>query len=155
MGLSFAHGKSASRAEHGQQSIPQIQTRPRLCVECHPFARSRARYRCQSAARIGRWQLQHLHCRYWQRLRRLLRICPKRRLNGTAEVKSMLPFDPIELRDFWLEVRLKYALDNEPRGPDRNRPPGVAHMSRTNYSVGRVCDFVGGYLVGLWRELKP
>jgi hypothetical protein len=67
----------------------------------------------------------------------------------------MLPFDPIELRDFWLEVRLKYALDNEPRGPDHNRPPSVAHMSRTNYSVGRVCDFVGGYLVGLWRELKP
>jgi hypothetical protein len=67
----------------------------------------------------------------------------------------MLPFDPIELRDFWLEVRLKYALDNEPRGPGPNRPPGVVHMSRTNYSVGRVCDFVDGYLVGLSRELKP
>ena len=67
----------------------------------------------------------------------------------------MLPFDPIELRDFWLKVRLKYALDSAPRGPGPNRPAGVAHMSRTNYSVGRVGDFVGGYLVGLWRELKP
>jgi hypothetical protein len=67
----------------------------------------------------------------------------------------MLPFDPIELRGFWLEVRLKYALDNEPRGPGPNRPPGVAHISRTNYSVGRVGDFVSGYFVGLWRELKP
>jgi hypothetical protein len=67
----------------------------------------------------------------------------------------MLPFDPIELRDFWLEVRLKYALDDEPRGPGPNRPSNVVHISRTNHSVGRVCDFVDGYLVGLSRELKP
>ena len=25
----------------------------------------------------------------------------------------------------------------------------------SNHSIGRVCDFVGGYLVGLSRELKP
>src|SRR5215217_1750598 len=98
------------------------------------------------ATRTKRWQLQHLHGRYRQCLRWLFRSCPKRRSNRTAEVKSMLPFDPIELRDFWLKVRLKYALDSAPRGPGPNRPAGVAHMSRTNYSVGRVGDFVGGYL---------
>lgn len=67
----------------------------------------------------------------------------------------MLPFDPVAERDFWLEVRLKYALDDEPRGPGPNRPPNVVHISRTNHSMGRVCDFVGGYLVGLSKELKP
>jgi hypothetical protein len=67
----------------------------------------------------------------------------------------VLPFDPVAERDFWLEVRLKYALDDELRGPGPNRPPNVVHISRTNHSVGRVCDFVGGYLVGLSRELKP
>lgn len=67
----------------------------------------------------------------------------------------MLPFDPVAERDFWLEVCLKYALDNEPPGPGPNRPPNVVHISRANHAVGRVCDFVGGYLVGLSRELKP
>jgi hypothetical protein len=67
----------------------------------------------------------------------------------------MLPFDPIDLREFFLEVRLKYVIDSNPPAPDRNRPPNVAHMARTNYSIGRACDFVNGYLVGLSRELKP
>lgn len=65
----------------------------------------------------------------------------------------MLPFDPVAERDFWLEVRLKYALDDGPLEPGPTRPPNVVHISRTNHSVGRVCDFVGGYLVGLSREL--
>lgn len=67
----------------------------------------------------------------------------------------MLPFDPVGERDFWLEVRLKYALDDEPRGPGPNRPLNVVHISHANHSIGRVCDFVGGYLVGLSKELNP
>src|SRR5882757_2180556 len=67
----------------------------------------------------------------------------------------MLPFDPIELRAFWLQVRLKYAIESEPPVPDDHRPPGVAHFARVSYSARRVSDFVNGYLVGLSKELKP
>lgn len=67
----------------------------------------------------------------------------------------MLPFDPIELRAFWLEVRLKYAIESEPPVPDEHTPPGVAHFARVSYSARRVSDFANGYLVGLSKELKP
>jgi hypothetical protein len=67
----------------------------------------------------------------------------------------MLPFDPIELRKFWLDVRLKYVVDNKPPVPNERRPPGVAHLSRVGYSAGRSSDFVEGYLVGLSNELMP
>src|SRR5262245_2221079 len=69
--------------------------------------------------------------------------------------ERMLPFDPIELRDLWLEVRLKYAIQSKPPEPNEQRPPGVAHFARVSYSAMRASDFVGGYLVGLSKELKP
>ncbi len=67
----------------------------------------------------------------------------------------LLPFDPIEIRNFWLEVRLKYAIDSKPPEPDDHRPPGVAHFARVSYSAGRSGEFVNGYLVGLSTELRP
>ena len=67
----------------------------------------------------------------------------------------MLPFDPIAIRAFWLEVRLKYAIDSKPPAPDEHTPPGVAHFARVSYSARRASDFVDGYLVGLSKELKP
>ena len=67
----------------------------------------------------------------------------------------MLPFDPIILREFWQEVRLKYAIDSKPPVPDEHTAPGVAHFARVSYSARRVSDFVDGYLVGLSKELKP
>lgn len=67
----------------------------------------------------------------------------------------MLPFDPIAMRDFWLETRLRYAMDSKPPEPDEHREPGVAHFARVSYSARRSSDFVDGYLVGLSRELRP
>ena len=42
----------------------------------------------------------------------------------------LLPFDPKEIRDFWLEVGLKLAGESNPPAPDDHRPPGVAHFAR-------------------------
>ena len=67
----------------------------------------------------------------------------------------LLPFDPIEIRDFWLEVGLKLARDSKPPAPDDHRPPGVAHFARVSYSAMRSSEFVDGYLVGLSKELRP
>jgi hypothetical protein len=67
----------------------------------------------------------------------------------------MLPFDPIDIRNFWLEIRLKYAIESKPPTPDEHTPPGVAHFARVSYSARRSADFVNGYFVGLSRELRP
>jgi|EndMetStandDraft_8_1072994.scaffolds.fasta_scaffold115364_2 hypothetical protein len=67
----------------------------------------------------------------------------------------LLPFDPKEIRDFWLEVGLKLAGDSKPPAPDDHRPPGVAHFARVSYSARRSSEFVEGYLIGLSKELRP
>ena len=66
----------------------------------------------------------------------------------------MLPFDPIAERDFWLETRLKYAIESKPPTSDEHTPPSVAHFARVSYSAGRTNEFVNGYLVGLSKELR-
>lgn len=66
----------------------------------------------------------------------------------------MLPFDPIDVRNFWLEVQLPYILNDEPRVYDQ-APAGVTHISHTSYSLMRTSAFVSGYLVGLSKELGP
>ena len=57
----------------------------------------------------------------------------------------MLPFDPIELRDLWLQVRLQHTI---------NRKPGLTPISHLSYAAMLTSSFVDGYLVGLSEELK-
>jgi len=65
----------------------------------------------------------------------------------------MLPFDPVDLRDFWLQTRLQYTIADEPRVDDRGLP-GLAHTTHERHAGGLVTDLVSGYLVGLWDELR-
>ncbi|GEP58715.1 hypothetical protein [Reyranella soli] len=65
----------------------------------------------------------------------------------------MLPFDPIALRDFWLQVRLQYTIDNEPRVLDQEAP-GLTHISHNGYAGGQTSSLVSGYLLGLSKELR-
>jgi hypothetical protein len=65
----------------------------------------------------------------------------------------MLPFDPIGLRDFWLEVRLQYTIDDKPRAVELELP-GLMHISHNGYAGGHTSDLVSGYLVGLSKELR-
>lgn len=62
-------------------------------------------------------------------------------------------FDPVQEREFWLQIRLQYTIDNEPRIFDRE-PPGVVHVSRFAYAAGQTSSLVKGYLVGLSEGLK-
>ena len=57
----------------------------------------------------------------------------------------MLPFDPEELRDLWLQVRLQYTV---------NCKPGIARISHLAYATMQTSSLVDGYLVGLSEELK-
>ena len=57
----------------------------------------------------------------------------------------MLPFDPIELRDLWLQVRLQYTI---------NCKLGLTPISHLSYATILTSSFVDGYLVGLSEELK-
>ena len=66
---------------------PPARRRKNLCVERDPLARHSARCWRQSDAGIDGRQLQHLHRRHRQCLRRLLRICPQSCFNRTTEVK--------------------------------------------------------------------
>lgn len=65
----------------------------------------------------------------------------------------MLPFDPVGEREFWLETRLQYTINDEPRVLERELP-GLTHISHDNHAGGLVTDLVSGYLVGLWDELR-
>jgi hypothetical protein len=65
----------------------------------------------------------------------------------------LLPFDPVGERDFWLQTRLQYTIDDEPRVDDKGLP-GLAHISNNRHAGGLVTDLVSGYLVGLWDELR-
>jgi hypothetical protein len=55
----------------------------------------------------------------------------------------MLPFDPIELRDLWLQVGLQYTI---------NCKPGLTPISHLSYATMLTSSFVDGYLVGLSEE---
>jgi hypothetical protein len=65
----------------------------------------------------------------------------------------MLPFDPVDLHNLWLQVRLQYTIDNEPRLLDRESPV-LTHISHSGYAGGQTSSLVSGYLVGLSKELK-
>ena len=57
----------------------------------------------------------------------------------------MLPFDPIDLRDLWLQVGLQYTI---------NCKLGLTPISHLSYATILTSSFVDGYLVGLSEELK-
>ena len=57
----------------------------------------------------------------------------------------MLPFDPIDLRDLWLQVGLQYTI---------NCKHGFKPVSHLSYATMLTSSFVDGYLVGLSEELK-
>src|SRR5690242_1705865 len=65
----------------------------------------------------------------------------------------LLPFHPVDERDFWLQTRLQYTIDDEPRVDDKGLP-GLAHVSNNVHAGMRTSDLVSGYLVGLWKELR-
>lgn len=59
----------------------------------------------------------------------------------------MLPeFDPVGLRDFWLETRLEYEL--------RDVPDDLTHTSCTAHACMTASSLFEGYLLGLWDELR-
>lgn len=66
---------------------------------------------------------------------------------------AMLPLDPVDLRDFWLQVRLQYTIDDKPLVDDKGLP-GLAHVSNNVHAGGHTSDLVSGYLVGLSKELQ-
>jgi len=65
----------------------------------------------------------------------------------------LLPFDPVGERDFWLETRLQYMIDDEPRVVDDGLP-GLAHVSNNVHAGMLTSGLVNGYLVGLSKELR-
>jgi hypothetical protein len=65
----------------------------------------------------------------------------------------LLPFDPVGEREFWLEMRLQYTIDDEPRVDDKGLP-GLAHISNDTHAGMHTSDLISGYLVGLWKELR-
>src|ERR1043165_2649144 len=59
--------------------------------------------------------------------------------------RAMLPFDPVDLRDFWLQTRLQYTIADEPRVDDRGLP-GLAHTTHERHAGGLVADLVSAIL---------
>jgi len=46
--------------------------------------------------------------------------------------EAMLSFDPIGEREFWLQVRLRYTVNNKPRAVELELP-GLMHISHNGY----------------------